>query len=211
MIAAGKEVTIATSILRGRAWVIGDADGEASPSRGFALLVGGHLMLAIVSLFGMMQPAVSHGQNSSSEFSLSMTTLGGVSILAIGNTFQKNVHPITSDGYAYSGYAATNNLFLSGNNSADADVHGPTAQAGDTAHDGGISGMGAQMVGNSFLRTTTGNNQENFSVRGVQRRSDDLYRKCDAARSFRCHHGICPTRVPRTTFRGPVQGRAFPM
>jgi hypothetical protein len=89
--------------------------------------------------------------------------------LAFGNTFQKNVHSITSDGYVNSGYVATSNLFQSGNASADADLHGETGESGDVHHDGGISGMGAQVNYNSFLRSKTGgsNSQENFSTRGV--------------------------------------------
>lgn len=85
----------------------------------------------------------------------------------MGNMFQKNVHSITSDGYAYSGYAAAGNLFVAGNTSVDTDVHGPNGIPGDTHHDGGISGLGAQVTGNTYLRTATGTSQNNFSLRGV--------------------------------------------
>jgi FG-GAP-like repeat len=90
--------------------------------------------------------------------------------LVFGNTFQNNVHSVTSDGYAHSGYVAISNLFQSGNASADVDLHGETGSSGDVHHDGGISGMGAQVNQNSFLRTKTesgGKSQENFSTRGV--------------------------------------------
>jgi hypothetical protein len=47
----------------------------------------------------------------------------------------------------------------------DADVHGSGA-----SHDGGIAGMGAQVIGNTFVRNDgQGNDREhaNFSLRGI--------------------------------------------
>jgi hypothetical protein len=87
--------------------------------------------------------------------------------LVFANMFQKNVHSVTTDGYAESGYVAVANLFASGNDSVDADVHGPNGVAGDTLHDGGISGMAAQVEGNTFLRSDGGDRHANFSLRGV--------------------------------------------
>jgi hypothetical protein len=91
----------------------------------------------------------------------------GADPLVFANMFQKNGTSLTSDGAARSGYAATSNLFLSGNDSVDADVHGQTNDKNDTHHDGGISGLSGHVVGNSFLRTDTGARHENFSVRGL--------------------------------------------
>jgi hypothetical protein len=87
--------------------------------------------------------------------------------LVFANTFQKNVHSVITDGYAQSGYVAVANLFMFGNDSVDTDVHGQTGNAGDTHHFGGISGMAAQVVGNTYLRTDTGNKTANFTLRGV--------------------------------------------
>jgi hypothetical protein len=87
--------------------------------------------------------------------------------LVFANTFQKNVHSVLTDGYAESGYVAVANLFMPGNVSVDTDVHGETGNAGDTHHFGGISGMAAQVVGNTYLRTDTGNKTANFTLRGV--------------------------------------------
>jgi FG-GAP-like repeat len=108
-------------------------------------------------------------QNGGASEGYGVAAGAGAYPLAFGNTFQKNVHSITSDGYVNSGYVATSNLFQSGNASADADLHGETGTSGDIHHDGGISGMGAQVNYNSFLRNKTGgsNSQENFSTRGV--------------------------------------------
>jgi hypothetical protein len=83
--------------------------------------------------------------------------------LVFANTFQKNVHSLTADGAAQSGYVAIGNLFMSGNASVDADVHGN----GNANHDGGIAGMAAQLIGNTFLREDTGQNSANFSLRGL--------------------------------------------
>lgn len=58
-------------------------------------------------------------------------------------------------------------MFLSGNDSVDADVHGQTNDKNDTHHDGGISGLSGHIVANSFLRTDTGARHENFSVRAL--------------------------------------------
>jgi hypothetical protein len=82
-----------------------------------------------------------------------------------GNTFQKNVHSVTADGSALSGYVATANLFMGGNASVDADVHGS-----GVSHDGGISGMAAHLTRNTFLRNDgAGKDLEhaNFSLRGA--------------------------------------------
>jgi hypothetical protein len=87
--------------------------------------------------------------------------------LVFANMFQKNGTSLTSDGASRSGYVAVSNLFLSGNDSADADVHGNTNQKGDVNHDGGIAGLVGHVIGNSFLRTDTGANSENFSLRGL--------------------------------------------
>jgi hypothetical protein len=76
------------------------------------------------------------------------------------------VHSVTTDGAAQSGYVAIGNLFLSGNASVDADVHGASL----TSHDGGTSGMAAQLIGNTFLRNDgAGKDLEhaNFSLRGL--------------------------------------------
>jgi hypothetical protein len=86
--------------------------------------------------------------------------------LVFANTFQKNGTSLTQDGQAQSGYVAVDNLFLSGNVSVDADVHG----ASPNSHDGGTAGMGAQVVGNTFLRNDgPGKDLEhaNFSLRGI--------------------------------------------
>src|SRR5208282_3891451 len=86
--------------------------------------------------------------------------------LVFANTFQKNGTSMTTDGQAQSGYFALNNLFLSGNVSVDADVHG----ASPASHDGGTAGMGAQVIGNTFLRNDgPGKDLEhaNFSLRGI--------------------------------------------
>jgi hypothetical protein len=86
--------------------------------------------------------------------------------LVFANMFQKNVHSVTADGAAQSGYVAVGNLFASGNVSVDADVHGN----GDKNHDGGFAGMSAQLIGNTFLRNDgAGNDSEhaNFSLRGL--------------------------------------------
>jgi hypothetical protein len=84
--------------------------------------------------------------------------------LVFANMFQKNTHSVTTDGYAKSGYMAVANLFASGNVSADADVHGERGYEYDgcSGHEGGISGMAAQVVDNTFLRASGGN----FSLRG---------------------------------------------
>jgi hypothetical protein len=76
--------------------------------------------------------------------------------LVFGNMLQKNTHSTTADGYAYSGYMAVANLFMSGDY---ADVHG--TGGGPHQHDGGPAGMVAQVVGNTFLRKDF-----NFSLRG---------------------------------------------
>jgi hypothetical protein len=86
--------------------------------------------------------------------------------LVFANIFQKNGTSLTSDGASRSGYVAVSNLFLSGNDSADADVHGNTNTSG-SSHDGGIAGLAGHVIGNSFLRTDTGENSENFSLRGL--------------------------------------------
>jgi hypothetical protein len=85
--------------------------------------------------------------------------------LVFANMLQKNTHSVTADGSAYAGYVAVANLFMSGNRSADADVHGHRVDPNFNGHthDGGISGMAAQLVGNTFLRTDGGN----FSLRGM--------------------------------------------
>ena len=87
--------------------------------------------------------------------------------LVFANMFQKNGTSLTSDGAARSGYVARANLFVSGNDSVDADVHGQTNDKNDTHHDGGISGLSGHVIANSFLRTDTGARHENFSVRGL--------------------------------------------
>ncbi len=84
--------------------------------------------------------------------------------LVFANMFQKNGTSLTSDGAARSGYVAEANIFLSGNDSVDADVHGQTNDKNDTHHDGGISGLSGHVIANSFLRTDTGARHENFSV-----------------------------------------------
>jgi len=87
--------------------------------------------------------------------------------LIFANTFQKNVHSITQDSSPLSGYLAVDNIFLSGNASVDTDVHGSNSSGN---HDGGIAGMGAQLIGNSFLRNDgQGGDLEhaNFSLRGI--------------------------------------------
>ena len=87
--------------------------------------------------------------------------------LVFGNTFQKNSQSLSSDGYARSGYVAVANLFMGGNGSVDADIHGPTGVPGDTNHDGGISGMAAQVVGNTFLHGDGGGRHANYCLRGL--------------------------------------------
>jgi hypothetical protein len=87
--------------------------------------------------------------------------------LVFANTFQKNGTSLTSDGASRSGYVAVSNIFLSGNDSADADVHGNTNKTGDVNHDGGIAGLSGHVIGNTFLRTDNGENSENFSLRGL--------------------------------------------
>jgi hypothetical protein len=74
--------------------------------------------------------------------------------LVFANMLQKNTHSTTADGYAFSGYMAVANLFMSGDY---ADVHGTTPPN----HDGGPAGMAAQVTGNTFLRKGG-----NFSLRG---------------------------------------------
>jgi FG-GAP-like repeat len=87
--------------------------------------------------------------------------------LVFANTLQKNVHSVLTDGYAKSGYVAVANLFMAGNDSVDTDVHSGTGSTGDTHHFGEISGMAAQLVGNTFLRSKTGNKTADFALRGV--------------------------------------------
>jgi hypothetical protein len=84
----------------------------------------------------------------------------GSNPLIFANMFQKNVHSVTSDGYAFSAYAVVSNIFMPGNDSTDVDMHGETGAAG---HDGGIGGLGAEVSQNTFL----GIDKTNFGTRGV--------------------------------------------
>jgi hypothetical protein len=96
-----------------------------------------------------------------------MVAGSGAYPLVLGNTFQKNLQSLSSDGYARSGYVAVANLFMGGNGSVDADVHGPNGIPKDTGHDGGISGLAAQVVGNTFLHADGGGRHANFCLRGL--------------------------------------------
>ena len=106
----------------------------------------------------------------------------GADPLVFANMFQKNGTSLTSDGAARSGYVAASNLFLSGNDSVDADVHGQTNDPNDTHHDGGISGLSGHVIANSFLRTDTGARHENFSVRGLPCNGDNAIFKDNMTR-----------------------------
>ncbi len=84
--------------------------------------------------------------------------------LISGNVFLINIHSVTSDGFANSGFAAQNNLFLTGNVSADVDVHGNTLNS--NIHDGGIGGAGVYVDGNTFFRQAHLDIQENPQANG---------------------------------------------
>jgi FG-GAP-like repeat len=82
-----------------------------------------------------------------------------------GNTFLANVHSVTSDGYAASGYLVYGNIFLSkaihGSGGA-VDMHGQTGDPNDHSHVGGISGTFVEVARNTFL----GTEKPNFDLRG---------------------------------------------
>ena len=87
----------------------------------------------------------------------------GSNPLAFGNTFQKNHHAVSSDGFAFSAYSAVSNLFLSGSEDTDVDMHGESGDGGASHDFGGIGGLGAEVRQNTFL----GTDKTNFGVRGT--------------------------------------------
>ncbi len=88
----------------------------------------------------------------------------GANPTAFANTFQKNHHGVSADGYAFSAYSAISNLFLSGSEDSDVDMHGESGSHGGEHDDfGGIGGLGAEVLRNSFVGTT----KPNFGVRGT--------------------------------------------
>jgi hypothetical protein len=87
----------------------------------------------------------------------------GANPLAFANTFQKNHHAVSADGYAFSAYSAISNLFLSGSEDSDVDMHGESGHGGEHDDFGGIGGLGAEVLRNSFLGTS----KANFGVRGT--------------------------------------------
>jgi hypothetical protein len=87
----------------------------------------------------------------------------GSNPLVFANTFQKNHHGVSSDGFAFSAYSALSNLFLSGSEDSDVDMHGESGDGGASHDFGGIGGLGAEVRGNTFL----GTDKTNFGVRGT--------------------------------------------
>jgi hypothetical protein len=87
----------------------------------------------------------------------------GSNPLAFANTFQKNHHAVSSDGFAFSAYSAVGNLFLSGSEDTDVDMHGEFGHGGEHDDYGGIGGLGAEVLRNTFLGTS----KANFGVRGT--------------------------------------------
>jgi hypothetical protein len=87
----------------------------------------------------------------------------GSNPLIFGNTFQKTHHSVSSDGFALSAYSAVSNLFMPANEDTDVDVHGELPTPNDTDDFGGIGGLGAEVLNNTFL----GTGRTNFGVRGT--------------------------------------------
>ena len=107
---------------------------------------------------------------------------------------------------------AASNLFLSGNDSVDADVHGQTNDKDDTHHDGGISGLSGHVVANSFLRTDTGARHENFfrARASMQRGERNFQGQHDAQAGVRRGDGRPLRRQLRRQHRLPPV-HAFPI
>jgi FG-GAP-like repeat len=81
------------------------------------------------------------------------------------NTFLANIHSITADGYALTGYLADGNLFLSKSikhSGGVVDMHGQTGDPNDHHHVGGIAGTSLEVAHNTFL----GTEHANFDLRG---------------------------------------------
>lgn len=87
----------------------------------------------------------------------------GSNPMIFGNTFQKTHHSVSSDGFAFSAYSAVSNLFMPGNEDTDVDMHGELPKPNDTHDFGGIGGLGAEVLNNTFL----GTGKTNFGVRGT--------------------------------------------
>ena len=87
----------------------------------------------------------------------------GSNPLIFGNTFQKTHDSVASDGFAFSAYSAASNLFMPANEDYDVDMHGETGDPKKSHDFGGIGGLGAEVLNNTFL----GTGKINFSVRGT--------------------------------------------
>lgn len=87
----------------------------------------------------------------------------GSNPLIFGNTFQKTHHSVSSDGFALSAYSAVSNLFMPANEDNDVDMHGQTGDPAKSHDFGGIGGLGAEVLNNTFL----GTGRTNFGVRGT--------------------------------------------
>jgi hypothetical protein len=87
----------------------------------------------------------------------------GSNPLILGNTFQKTHHSVSSDGFSMSAYSAVSNLFMPANEDTDVDMHGELTKPNDTHDFGGIGGLGAEVLNNTFL----GTGKTNFGVRGT--------------------------------------------